>query len=234
MMDNSFDVRYAPKVWNDIVFPNPIVQRQLNAYIDNPNTKPILLYGPNGTGKTTIARCLPYAMIPGFHNVDYLELIAEHRTNVANQLNKINTFAHTMALNQSSLRVLTIDEADNYPRVIQSSLRSHIDRLRKSCLFILTTNDFYRIDKGIRSRARAIKIDMATPKEWLPRIKHILTSEDVRIPPDANMIAMVNGARGDVRKLLEDLQDYVERARSLPLPTPPLASIIPMSKPPSV
>jgi len=59
--NNSFDVKYAPQTFDEVVFENDDVQRELQRYIDGKTMKSIIFFGPYGTGKTTLASLFPAA-----------------------------------------------------------------------------------------------------------------------------------------------------------------------------
>ena len=52
-------VKYAPKNLGDVIYPNTAVRTRIQAYMSGQLEGNILLWGPNGTGKTTVANMLP-------------------------------------------------------------------------------------------------------------------------------------------------------------------------------
>ena len=55
---NLGGLKYAPKCLNDIIYPSIGVERRIKAYAEKEVQGHIILHGPNGTGKTTLANLL--------------------------------------------------------------------------------------------------------------------------------------------------------------------------------
>jgi DNA polymerase III gamma/tau subunit len=56
---NMTTQKYTPKQLTDVIFQNAGVEARVNAYANGRLGGNILLYGPNGTGKTSLANLLP-------------------------------------------------------------------------------------------------------------------------------------------------------------------------------
>lgn len=59
----GFAIKYAPQSLADVIYPNQAVEKRIEAYKRGLLDKHIILHGPNGTGKSTIARLLPDAIV---------------------------------------------------------------------------------------------------------------------------------------------------------------------------
>jgi DNA polymerase III delta prime subunit len=209
----AFEQRYRPRTLEEVVLPDDHVARKLQSYVAGQTRRPLLLYGPYGTGKSTIADLLPHAMVADFQEGDRLRIKADGRKNVAERIAAIERFAPYVAFNAVCLRVVVVDEADNLTKEIQRSLKAHVDHYMRSALFIFTTNRFQELDEGLRSRSTCLYIGPARAERWLPRMKKILRREGGAVPPDVRLLALAQAAKGDVRKLLEDLQDLASLLR---------------------
>ena len=60
-MVNSFVAKYAPKQLSEVVFADAVVEQEIRRYIERDDMRPIILYGPNGTGKTTVIKLIAVA-----------------------------------------------------------------------------------------------------------------------------------------------------------------------------
>ena len=58
----QFEIKYAPKNLNEVIYPNVAVQRRIQGYATGQLEGHIILHGPNGTGKTTLANLLVRAI----------------------------------------------------------------------------------------------------------------------------------------------------------------------------
>jgi replication-associated recombination protein RarA len=54
--------KYAPISLNDVVMPNIATANRLHGYANGGLNGHIILWGPNGTGKSTVAHLLPAAI----------------------------------------------------------------------------------------------------------------------------------------------------------------------------
>ena len=54
--------KYKATTLNDCVFANQTIQNRIQAYASGNLKGHLILHGPNGTGKSTIADLLPYAI----------------------------------------------------------------------------------------------------------------------------------------------------------------------------
>ena len=55
------EVKYAPQNLNDVIYPNTATALRINGYATKQLEGHIMLHGPNGTSKTSVAKLLPYA-----------------------------------------------------------------------------------------------------------------------------------------------------------------------------
>lgn len=214
LMNGAFVQKYAPKNLADVVFSDPFAKAQIKQYADGLTLRPLLLHGPYGTGKSTIAELLPFAMVHNFQASDSKWLVGDVRKDFVSKITSIQNFTSNMSLNSAGLKVIVIDEFDNMDPSLQRSLKGHLDRFSNYLLFIFTTNNLKKVDGGIRSRCLRLHIGKAAPAVWLPRMRKILKAEKVTAPPKQNLLDMADASNGDCRELLSDLEDYVIRRRT--------------------
>ena len=71
-MNFAFEEKYKPTSLDEVVFPSEQAKLMIDRYVSRNSLKPLLLYGISsaqgapGTGKTTIAHLLPYAIDASF------------------------------------------------------------------------------------------------------------------------------------------------------------------------
>lgn len=208
----SFAIKYAPKIWSDIVITNESVRDKLNSYIYGDNQKPLLLYGQYGLGKTTIARLLPDAIEGKKAITTYLKAIEfatiKDVTNMFDApLNHYTLFA------ENNKRRYFITNELNFTSKAAIAFRDVLDELQQHIQFIFTTNNLENIDIGLRDRFLCLQITPAAAKCWLPRIRFIIESEGIQIEDQLllNFInAQLNVSQSN-RQLLEKLEEWVWR-----------------------
>ena len=55
-------IKYAPQNLEEVIYPSVAVQKRIDAYAKGHLEGHVLLWGPNGSSKTTVANLLPYAI----------------------------------------------------------------------------------------------------------------------------------------------------------------------------
>ena len=162
----------------------------------------ILLHGDYGTGKTTTACLLPelIEISRGGSNAYYDFYQCAQSMNGSQLIQKIQARTSLMSFNQSGLHYSTLDEVDNLTDAAQESLKAIMDC--RHGIFIMTTNDITKVDKGIVNRSYVIHMLVAQPQSWLPLVKRVITSTGTTCPPDAVLLPLIASCNGSGREIL--------------------------------
>jgi DNA polymerase III delta prime subunit len=219
--NRAFEHKYAPRKIKDVLFVDPSVKLEVDQYIAGKTLKPIIFFGPNGTGKSTLANLLPYEMVQGLTSFDVLDLNSFDQSDSAKIRQQIWNFTSVIASNSSNIRFVIMDEMDTFPKPVIQTLKSAINKFSHAVLFIAMTNNLISLDKGHRSRANCLQISPTNLNDWLPRINYILKAENVPVPTSQALGNMLANSHGDNRQFLSDLERYVNRVRAATPPPPP-------------
>ena len=162
----------------------------------------ILLHGNYGTGKTTTARLLPelIEVSHGGFNAYYNFYSCAQGMNGVSLISKISDRTSYISLNDSRLHYSVLDEVDNLTDAAQASLKAIMD-----ChygIFIMTTNDISKIDKGVVNRSHVINMLVAQSQSWLPLVKRVITSTGATCPPDGSLLPIITSCNGSGREIL--------------------------------
>lgn len=192
---------YRPTTINEYVFTDNNLKEQVNAWIEQKTIPHLLLYGPAGTGKTTLAKILVNQLeIDGF---DFLQVNASRDNGVDFLKNKIEGFVSTIPF--GDLKIVLLDEADYLSQPAQGILRGLLETYAANARFIMTCNLHHKIIPPLKSRCTEIHIDKTDPVEFTERVAQILLNENI----DFNLEVLdtyVKATYPDLRKCLNLLQ----------------------------
>jgi DNA polymerase III delta prime subunit len=179
--------KYGPKTLDEYVWTNTETQNLLESWIKNPLDFPnLLLTGPTGTGKTSIAQIIRSSLE---ERADTKFIPASMRNGVEAIRNEIVNFCEAGGF--LGLKLIILDEADRLSRDAQGMLRNVMDRYSDDVRFIMTCNYPEKIiDPLKQGRMWILQIESLDEELFLDRLIHILDGEDIEYDSEASMMRL--------------------------------------------
>ena len=196
--------KYRPKEFSELVGQDNIVKR-IESLTTSLNIPHLLLAGPAGTGKSTLALIVVKQLFKNMWKENYLELNASDERGIQIVRDKVKNFARTKSIGNVPFKVIFLDEADALTPEAQQALRRTMENYSKTCRFILSCNYSSKIIDPIQSRCAIFRFKLLEKKDIDKRIQTIAQHEGLTIAPEA-IETLYEGSEGDCRRAINILQ----------------------------
>ena len=201
--------KYRPKTIEECILPTSIKETFQN-FLDKGEVPNLLLAGPAGCGKTTVAKALcnelgvDYYVINGSDEGRFLDTVR----------NTAKNFASTVSLQATGRpKVIIIDEADNTTNDVQLLLRAFCEEFHGNCRFIFTCNYKNKIIDPLHSRCAVVEFSIRGKErqelaaQFFKRLQTILDQESVGYESKV-LVELINKHFPDWRRVLNECQRY--------------------------
>jgi putative ATPase len=203
--------RMRPRILDEYVGQSHILgeSRLLRRAIEADRLSSILLFGPPGTGKTTLARIIANTTKAHFVTLNaVLSGVKDIRGAITEATDRLK--------HHGQRTILFIDEVHRFNKAQQDALLPHVENGTVTLIGATTENPYFEVIKALVSRSRVFELKTLT-EEDLAAIAHQAISStergfgrlNIRIE-DKALDHLVNTSNGDARSLLNALELAVE------------------------
>jgi replication factor C small subunit len=202
--------KYRPIKLDDIVNQNEIVG-SLKNLMKQPAEMPHLLFaGPAGVGKTTTALCMSRHLLGQDWRRDTLELNASDERGIKMVRQRVKEFAsvfkiRTSERDESKIRIIILDEADEMTSEAQTALRRIIEDSSETTRFVIICNYLSQIIEPIQSRCAIFRFKRIEKETLENHLKLLCKNEGIKY--DEKAISQIfESTNGDLRHSINILQ----------------------------
>lgn len=201
--NQTLALKYRPKTLDEVAGNQLVVsilKKQLSKETSQPLSRAILLHGPTGCGKTTLARIIAKEL--GVQEEDLKEIdSADFRgIDTIREIRKQSTYK---PLN-SPFRVWILDEVHRLTNDAQSALLKTLEDTPKHVYFILCTTDPQKLLPTIRGRCAQFQVQPLNEKEMKRLLLRVVKAEGESLTKEV-YDQIVQDSQGHPRNALQIL-----------------------------
>lgn len=205
--DAPLAARMRPRSLDEVVGQDRILGSGsvLRRSLERGNLSSIVLWGPPGSGKTTIA-----AIIAGMTDSRFVALSAVS-AGVAD-LRRVVTEAKSLRAQQHRRTVLFIDELHRFNRAQQDAILPHVESGAVTLIGATTENPSFEVNAALLSRSRVFRLEALDDRAIETLVRRALNDSErglggamLRLS-DESCAFLVTAANGDARTALNALE----------------------------
>ena len=198
--------RMRPKTLEEYVGQEHVLAKDKILYrtIKADRLSSIILFGPTGCGKTSLARVISQTTKYKFYKINAV-------TAGVNDIKKVIEETKNFMLNPIGKSILFIDEIHRFNKLQQDALLPFVENGTIILIGATTENPYFEVNKALISRSMVIKLEPLTKENIYQILKNSLERKDglgeynIKIE-DKTLEKLASICNGDVRTALNGLE----------------------------
>jgi putative ATPase len=188
--------RLRPRSWEELVGQEEVIST-LRGLAESGHLPSVVLWGPPGSGKTTLAGILAEATGSRLVRLSAVTAgVADLRRAVAEA---------AQARRRGGRTILFIDELHRFNKAQQDAILPHVEDGTVTLIGATTENPSFEVISPLLSRSRVFRLEALGPEELERVARRGLEALGAELEPAA-MAALLEAARGDARIVLNALE----------------------------
>tara|TARA_B100000959_G_scaffold92517_1_gene98296 strand:+ start:3070 stop:4323 length:1254 start_codon:yes stop_codon:yes gene_type:complete len=166
----------------------------------------MILWGPSGVGKTTLARIICSQMGAHFEQMSaVLDGIKELR----------NVIKHAELYKQNDKStILFVDEIHRFNKAQQDAFLPHIESGLITLIGATTENPSFEINSSVLSRSRVYILNKLSDEELESIAIRAMSDQGVSLKSDGSLSLIIDSSDGDARRLINIIEQLTQKSNT--------------------